>query len=63
MAELIEEKSNISNMLNDAKAFIKQQDDDITRHRATIKDLTNQLTSSYNAREEGAIRAARLVQY
>ena len=59
ISEMLNEKVNLSRFVEEARSALKQQDEDLLVCRNTITDLSNQLSSSHTAREEGAMRAAR----
>lgn len=62
IADLLEEKAVVARMVDDAQETIKQQEDELLACKHTISELTSQLSSSHNAREEGAHRAARTIE-
>jgi len=62
IGDLLHEKSNIARLVEVTQNELKQQEDELQSCRATISDLTSQLTSSHQAREEGALRAARTIE-
>jgi phage shock protein A len=59
IAELLEEKSSLARLAEEAQQEVKHQDAQLSSCRATISDLAGQLSSSHQAREDGALRAAR----
>ena len=59
IADLLEEKTALARLAEDAQQEVKHQDAQLSSCRATISDLAAQLASSHQAREDGAFRAAR----
>lgn len=53
------EKSNIARLAEAAQSDVQNLEEELQHCRNTISDLTHQLSSSHQAREEGAHRAAR----
>lgn len=62
ISDLLSEKAYTTRVVEEAKDTIHQQEEEILSCRATINDITGQLSASYSAREEGAIRAARTIE-
>lgn len=62
MADLLEEKNSLAQVIEDLQVSLKQQDEELLAAKSTISDLTGQLASSHTAREEGAHRAARAIE-
>ena len=59
ISDLLEEKAGVSRLVEESQDALKQQEEELLSCKHTIADLTNQLSSSHSAREEGAHRAAR----
>jgi hypothetical protein len=59
IGDLLEEKAELARQAEEALGEARQLDEDLAASRATIADLAGQLSSSHQAREEGALRAAK----
>lgn len=59
IADMLDEKRTLSRMLEDAQLDVRQQESELLACRGTIADLAAQLSSSHQAREDGAFKAAR----
>lgn len=62
IADLLEEKAALARLAEVAQQEVKHQDAQLASCRATISDLAGQLSSSHQAREDGAFRAARTIE-
>lgn len=62
ISDLLEEKSNIMRIIEVTQSELRIQDEDLAACRSTISDLTHQLASSHQAREESAVRAAKMIE-
>lgn len=59
IADLLDEKAALARMVEDAQMDVRQQESELLACRSTIADLAAQLSSSHQAREDGAFKAAR----
>jgi len=62
IANVLDDKNNALRAVEVAQNELKIQEEDLVMCRSTISDLSNQLTTSHQAREESAIRAARTIE-
>ena len=59
IADLLDEKAALAQQVEDAQLDVRQQESELLACRSTIADLAAQLSSSHQAREDGAFKAAR----
>jgi hypothetical protein len=59
ISDVLAEKASFARMVEALQHELKMQDDELMTCRGTVSELMTQLASSHQAREEGALRAAR----
>ena len=59
MGELLEEKRDLLETIDNIKEISQQQEEEINNSRVTILELTNQLSLSHSSRQKEAFNATR----